>query len=70
MRLTGKLKHLDLEGGVWLLAADDGRQFQLSPPPAGFSSGASVEVEGDADSQGVSFQMAAPLLRVRDIRRR
>jgi hypothetical protein len=70
MRFTGKLRHVDLEGGVWLLASDDGRQYQLVPPPKDLPEGTVVEVDGEADVAGVSFQMAAPLLRVRHLRRR
>jgi hypothetical protein len=70
MKLTGTLRHYDLEGGVWLLAVEGGRQYQLSPAPRGLSSGEAVEVEGDPDAGGVSFQMAAPIFRVRSIRRR
>lgn len=71
MHFTGKLRHLDLEGGVWLLASDDGRQYQLVPPPKDLPEGSAVEVDGEADAGGgFSFQMAAPILRVRHIRRR
>lgn len=70
MKLTGTLRHLDLEGGVWLLAVDGGRRYQLTPAPQDLVSGDAVEVEGEPDSAGVSFRMAAPIFRVRSIRRR
>ncbi len=70
MTLTGTLRLLDLEGGTWLLLADDGRRFQLDPPPQGHASGERVEVDGDPEPARMSFQMAAPLLRLRGIRRR
>jgi hypothetical protein len=70
MKLAGKLQHEDLEGGVWVLVANDGRRYELAAPPAGLKSGDSVEVDGDADSDSVSFQMAGTLLRVRSIRKR
>lgn len=70
MRLTGKLRHVPIEGGVWLLQTADGRQYQLVPPPAGAQAGEDVEIEGDVDAGAVSFQMAGPLLRVRNLRRR
>lgn len=69
MRFTGRLEQLTVEGGVWLLVTDDGRRLQLVPPPKDASAGARVEVEGEVDSAGVSFQMAAPILRVRSLRR-
>jgi len=69
MKAIGTLRHADLEGGVWLLVADDGRRWQLSPAPRGFSDGDRVDVDGDADAQAVSFQMAGPVLRVRSVRR-
>lgn len=68
MKLTGTLRHVDLEGGTWLLVGDDGRRFQLDRAPEQ-PSGSRVEVDGDPAPQMVSFQMAAPMLRVRTIRR-
>ncbi len=70
MKYVGKLERVDLEGGVWLLAASDGRRYQLPAPPAGIESGATVEVDGEPDTDGMSFQMAGPLLRVRSVRKR
>jgi len=69
MKFVGTLRHLDVEGGVWLLSAENGRQYQLVPPPTGHAAGARVEVEGEADAGGVSFQMTAPILRVRSLRK-
>jgi hypothetical protein len=69
MRINGRLEHSDLEGGAWLLVADDGRRFLLVPPPKGEDSGVRVEVEGEIDADAISFQMAGPLLRVQSLRR-
>lgn len=69
MKILGTLRHVSIEGGVWLLVADDGRKFQLQPAPVGHANGARVEVEGDADAGAVSFQMAGPILKVRNVRK-
>lgn len=69
MTFQGTLQHIDVEGGTWLLRVDDGRTLQLLPPPQGFSSGERVVAEGSVDAQAVSFQMAAPILRVARLRR-
>jgi hypothetical protein len=69
MRLTGRLAHSEIEGGAWLLIAEDGRRYQLLDAPDGYATGDSVEVEGDLDGNAMSFQMAGPLLNLRSIRR-
>lgn len=69
MTLLGTLRRMAIEGGTWLLVADDGRRFQLDSVPNDTQDGARVEVEGDARPQGVSFQMAAPMFAVRRLRR-
>lgn len=69
MTIVGTLRRLSIEGGVWILVADDGRRFQLQPAPQSEREGARVELEGDPKPQGVSFQMAAPIFEVRRLRR-
>lgn len=69
MTFQGTLQLVDVEGGTWLLRADDGRTLQLLPSPQGFNSGERVVAEGRVDAQAVSFQMAAPILRVERLRR-
>jgi hypothetical protein len=69
VRYVGRLEQLSVEGGVWLLVTDEGRRFQLTPPPSNAVSGVRAEIEGDEQPQGVSFQMTAPILRVHSWRR-
>lgn len=69
MTFQGTLQLVDVEGGTWLLRVDDGRTLQLLPPPRGYESGERVVAEGQVDAQGVSFQMAGPILRVERLRR-
>jgi hypothetical protein len=67
MKVTGKVEHRDLEGGLWQLVADDGKRYTL----VGASSlehGARVEVDGALD-EGFGFAMAGPQLRVSSIRK-
>jgi hypothetical protein len=68
MKLSGTLKFTDVEGGTWLFVTDDRRTFQLPKDP-GAPAGTRVEIDGEPDPQGVSFQMGAPMLRVRNVRR-
>jgi hypothetical protein len=59
MKVTGTLERLDLGGGVWVLAATDGRRFALQAKPkvaSAFRAGAKVTVEGEpVDVLGVGM---------------
>ena len=68
MTVTGTLRFVDLEGGAWLLFADDGRRFELSPAPKDVPSETRVEVDGELED-GLSMRMVGPTLRVKKLRR-
>lgn len=57
MKLTGTISRTDLEGGHWLLKADDGDQYQLVGATDDCKDGMRVEVEGKVDKQAMGFGM-------------
>ncbi len=66
--LRGIVRHSDLEGGVWLLEAEDGMQYQLVGAAAGsLQSGQRVEAQGEVDTNLMSFAMAGILFTVKKI---
>ena len=70
MKLTGTVEYRDLEGGLWQLAADDGKRYTLLADKAGLRAarGQRVEVEGSID-HGFGIGMAGPQFRVDKLRR-
>lgn len=57
MKLKGTIKRSDLEGGHWILVVDNGEQYQLNGAVGHPTDGQSVEVEGKADKNSMSFGM-------------
>lgn len=68
MKLSGKVAFRDLEGGVWVLEADDGQIYELAGDRRVQKHGKRIEVEGDVNSQGVGIAMVGPVLSVRRYR--
>jgi hypothetical protein len=68
MKWSGKLEHVDLEGGLWQIRAKEGTFTLRGRVPAGLS-GKDVEVEGDLD-EGFGFSMNGPAIAVRNVRAR
>ena len=70
MKLTGTVEYRDLEGGIWQLAADDGKRYTLLGARGDLKAakGARVEVEGSLD-EGFGIAMAGPQLRVEKLRK-
>jgi hypothetical protein len=70
MKITGTVEYRDLEGGVWQLAADDGKRYTLLGSRGELKSakGQRVEVEGSLDD-GAGIAMAGPQLRVDKLRK-
>ena len=66
MKIQGTVQRVDLEGGIYQLAADDGRRFTLAGARAELraAQGSRVEVEGEVDAGGMGLAMAGPVLRV------
>jgi len=70
MKLTGTVEFRDLEGGLWQLAADDGKRYTLlgSKSDLRAAKGHRVEVEGALD-EGFGIGMSGPQLRVEKLRK-
>jgi hypothetical protein len=70
MKVTGTVEFVDLEGGFFQLAADDGKRYTLVGAPGSFKGarGARVEVEGSLED-GFGITMAGPRLRVQKLRK-
>ncbi len=70
MKVSGTVEFVDLEGGLYRLAADDGKRYTLIGSRGELKSakGARVEVEGSLD-EGFGIGMAGPQLRVARLRR-
>lgn len=64
-KLKGTLHRSDLEGGVWVFKADNGRQYSLDGLPRDCEKdGARLEVEGQ-ESQAMGFAMMGAVFQVR-----
>jgi hypothetical protein len=57
MKLKGTINRTDLEGGHWVLNAEDGAQYQLVGATDDCKDGMRVEVEGKVDKQAMGFGM-------------
>jgi hypothetical protein len=69
MRLTGKVVYRDIETGVWVLEADDGKIYQLEGGDRKIKKdGQRIEVEGDVLRDAVTIGMVGPVLRVKAYR--
>ncbi|RMH41111.1 MAG: hypothetical protein D6689_11840 [Deltaproteobacteria bacterium] len=65
----GVVRKSDLEGGVWLLHADDGERYQLRGGDDGLRvDGQRVVVEGQVDRGAMGIGMTGPYLAVRSWR--
>lgn len=61
MKLIGKVEFRDLEGGLWVLQADDGKTYLLAGGDRKIKkSGARIEAEGDVDEETLHFAMVGP----------
>lgn len=67
MKLKGTITRTDLEGGAWLLKADDGNQYQLTGTVDGAKDGMRVEVEGKVDKNAMGFGMMGPQFAVQKL---
>jgi hypothetical protein len=70
MKLRGKLEFQDLEGGVFELAAEDGRRYTLLGRKSELhaAEGKRVEVEGEIED-GFGIAMRGPQVRVEKLRK-
>jgi hypothetical protein len=69
MKLSGKVEHVDVGTGAFVLVGDDGKRYQLAGGDRGMKkAGQRIEVDGDVDADAVSSAMVGPLLRVKSYR--
>jgi hypothetical protein len=62
----GVVKKNPLEGGLWELHTDDGKQFQLQGGDGGLRrDGQKVEIEGKIDKDAMTIGMTGPVVAVR-----
>lgn len=67
--VSGTVRFQDLEGGLWLLEADDGKRYQLEGGGGALrKDGQHVEIEGEVKESMLSFGMAGPILSVKRFR--
>ena len=65
MKIRGTVEFRDVEMGVWVLAGDDGRTYQLVGGRSSLlKEGQRVEVNGDVDDAAAGIAMVGPVLRV------
>jgi len=69
VRLSGKVEHVDVGSGAFVLVGDDGQRYQLAGGDRGMKKpGQRIEVEGEVDKEAVTTSMVGPLLRVKSYR--
>ncbi len=71
MTLRGTIRREDLEGGVMVLVAEDGKRYLLGGATKALrQEGLKVELDGEIDPGGVSIAMTGePLFRVKTSRK-
>ena len=63
---VGVVKKSDLEGGIWILHAEDGETYQLRGGDDGLRvDGQRVRVEGEVEGSAFGIGMSGPYLAVR-----
>ncbi|HTJ42238.1 MAG TPA: hypothetical protein VL463_09110 [Kofleriaceae bacterium] len=67
-KLKGTIQHTDLEGGMWLLEADDGEKYQLSGHTKGLEAGKRAELDGQVERNQMSFGMGGTIFTVRSVK--
>lgn len=68
-KLSGTLKHSDLEGGVWVFQASNGQQYQLADIDSQWlKDGNKLELEGEVMENMMSIGMMGPTFRVTKVR--
>lgn len=70
-RITGTVRYLDLEGGIFVIRTADGAQYKpISLPKPFQQDGLEVEVEARRRDDMVSFAMVGPLIEIVRIQKR
>lgn len=69
MKLSGTVNFKDLETGIWVLEADDGKTYLLAGGDRKIKkSGARIEAEGDVDADSATIAMVGPRFVVKQYR--
>lgn len=64
--MQGTIRKIGIEGGVWALITDDGKQIELIDAPEGLKkNGARARVEADGKRVDVSIGMLGAAVRVK-----
>lgn len=64
-RVKGTVRHLDLEGGLWVLEAEDGTRYQLRDAKRSLlKDGLKAVVKGEVVEDDFTLGMAGPTLLV------
>lgn len=67
--MQGTIRKIGLEGGVWALITDDGRQIELIDAPSELKkNGVRAEIEGDRKDVDVTIGMLGDAIRVKSFR--
>jgi hypothetical protein len=70
-RLAGRIQYLDLEGGLFVIRAEDGTQYNPLNLPADFRiDGLAVEADARRRDDVATIGMVGPVLELLRIRRR
>ena len=65
MKIRGTVEFRDVEMGVWVLAGDDGKTYQLVGGRSSLlKEGQRVEIDGEVDDGAMGTAMVGPVLRV------
>ena len=65
MKIRGTVEFRDVELGVWVLAGDDGKTYQIVGGRSSLlKEGQRVEIDGDVDHGAMGIAMVGPVLRV------
>ena len=71
MRIIGVIEHLEVEGGVWVIRADDGTAYNpINLPEAFRRAGLQVEADAAPAEDVMSIGMVGPMIELARIRER
>jgi Protein of unknown function (DUF5818) len=67
MKVTGTIRHSDLEGGHWVLETDKGERYQLEGDPSHFKDGLRAELTGELKHDQMGIGMMGAHFRVKKV---
>jgi hypothetical protein len=63
-KLTGTIRRSDLEGGLWILEAEDGERYQLQGQTGSLKDGCKAEITGTVERSAFGIGMSGPIVTV------